>query len=326
MSDAAWVTEVIEALGAPAFEQLASGLAGSALQSVLLEVMRRRARERAPSEVLAQYRRDAFCRPAGVDQRVSVALDAHLLAAAEGFEAVELSPVTPLATSSSVAPTDQNRVLSALRMTEVVSDPTNVLALECAERLRADPTRAAHFATSQRVVRAQPVPKRPGHTQHFRIFVLASGGVETKEHGFTVATLSRHVRTMLGALDRLERHGYAFGARRVDVLARPDRAALGDRVAGALGAIASRKVLEHPYYSAGLRYMLWVTAPDGQEVPLVDGGTFDWLAKLTANRRAVFVATGAGAQLMALRFRTGRAETAETDDDDHDDDDDTLPD
>jgi len=35
----------------------------------------------------------------------------------------------------------------------------------------------------------------------------------------------------------------------------------------------------------------------------IDGGVFDWLAKLTSNRRAVYVATGAGAQVMALRFR-----------------------
>jgi hypothetical protein len=30
-------------------------------------------------------------------------------------------------------------------------------------------------------------------------------------------------------------------------------------------------------------------------VPLVDGGAFDWLARLAANRRAVYIATGAGA-------------------------------
>ncbi|HMG21373.1 MAG TPA: hypothetical protein VK607_08660, partial [Kofleriaceae bacterium] len=61
--------------------------------------------------------------------------------------------------------------------------------------------------------------------------------------------------------------------------------------------------LEHPYYSAGIRYMLWVTAPDGSEVPLADGGAFDWLRRLTANRRAVYVASGIGAQLVAVRFR-----------------------
>jgi hypothetical protein len=138
---------------------------------------------------------------------------------------------------------------------------------------------------------------------HFRIFVLASGGTETKDHGFTVDTVTRRVRTMLGALDRLERHGYAFGARRVDILATPERAALGDRIASDLGAIATRKPLDHAYYSGGLRTMLWVTSPEGAAVPLVDGGVFDWLAKLASNRRAVFVATGTGAQLMAMRFR-----------------------
>jgi hypothetical protein len=46
-----------------------------------------------------------------------------------------------------------------------------------------------------------------------------------------------------------------------------------------------------------------VSAPDGSEVPLIDGGVFDWLAKLASNRRAVHVATGSGSQLIALRFR-----------------------
>jgi len=293
---------IIDTLGAASFERLAAELSGSELQSVLLEVMQRRARGRAPSEVLAQYRGDGFYRPAAVDQRTAVAIDGHLLAAAERFEAIELSPVAPLGVCSTVALTHQNRVLSALRSTEIVSDPTNVLALECALRLRASPATPAHLATSQRVVRAQPVPKLPGYAPHFRIFVLASGGSETRDHELTVATVVLHVRTVLGALDRLEQAGYAFGARRVDVLATAERAALGDRIAAQLGGIAARKSLDHAYYSGGLRYMLWVTAPDGAQVPLFDGGTFDWLAKLTSNRRAVYVASGGGAQLIALRF------------------------
>ena len=278
-------------------------LPGTLLQSVLLEVMQRRANGRTPADVLAQYGRDRFCKPALVDQRTSVAIDAHLLAAAVDFEAIELSPIAPLGACSAVALTDQNRVLSALRSTEIVSDPTNVLVLECALRLRADPAAPVHFATCQRVIRAQPVPNVPGYAPHFRIFVLASGGCETKDHTFTIATLVRHVRTMLGALDRLERHGYAFGARRVDVLATAERAKLGDRIAEGLGAIATRGPLDHSYYSGGLRFMLWVTAQDGQRIPLIDGGAFDWLAKIASNRRAVFVATGAGAQLIATRFR-----------------------
>jgi hypothetical protein len=49
--------------------------------------------------------------------------------------------------------------------------------------------------------------------------------------------------------------------------------------------------------------MLWVSGPDGSEIPLGDGGTFDWLARLTSNRRGVYVASGMGAQLVALLFR-----------------------
>ncbi len=294
---------IIDKLGASSFERLAQQLSGSELQSVLLELMRERARPRTPALVLEQFGRDGFCRPAPVDQRTLVDIERELLAAAAPFEAIELSPLTPLASCSSVALTNQNRVVSALRQTEVVSDPTNVLALECALRLRADATRPVHFATSQRVVRAQPVPKLPGYAQHFRIFVLASGGVEAQAHAFTAETLLLHVRTMLAGLERLETIGYDFGRRRVDVLATPARAAVADRVAQALGPLAARKPLEHEYYSGGLRYQLWVTTPDGEELPLIDGGVFDWLAKLSSNRRAVFVASGGGVQLVPLRFR-----------------------
>jgi hypothetical protein len=300
MADRPWI---VGQLGSEAFERLAAGLSGSKLQSVLLEVMHRRAARRAPRDLVAQYQHDAFCAPAAVDQRTAVELDAHLLAAATDFEAIELSPVAPLGVCSVVAPTDQKRVLSALRGTEVVADPTNVLALECAVRLRARPEMPVHFATSQRVVRAQPFPKGRGLTQHFRLFVLGSGGPEQREHGFTVGTVLQHIRTVLGALDRLELHGYAFGARRVDILTTRGRDALAARVAEQLGPVVTRRALEHPYYSSGLRFQIWVTDRDGASIPLIDGGVFDWLVKLTSNRRAVYVATGVGTQLMALRFR-----------------------
>jgi hypothetical protein len=242
--------------------------------------------------------------PAAVDQRTFLAIDGHLLAAAAAFEAIELSPVTPLGTCSAVALTDQHRVLSALRGTEVVSDPTNVLALECAVRLGRDPGACIRLATVQRVVRAQEVPKVPGFSQHFRIFVLATGGREEKDHAFSARAVVEQVRTMLAALDRLEAHGYAFGARRVDVLTTPERRALGERVATGLQDLpVAQKPLEHRYYSGGLRTMLWVTDPDGNEVPLADGGCFDWLGRLTSNRRHVLVASGLGAQLVPLRFR-----------------------
>ncbi len=108
-------------MGQVAFDALTQQLAGATLQSLLLTVMEQRAAGRSPADVLAQYRRDGFCRPAAADLRVMTALDAQLLSAAVGFDAIELAPVAPLGTCSTVALTHQNRVLSALRATELVS-------------------------------------------------------------------------------------------------------------------------------------------------------------------------------------------------------------
>ncbi|MEO8548891.1 MAG: hypothetical protein ABI678_02935 [Kofleriaceae bacterium] len=290
---------IVEALGAESFERLAAQMPGTELQSVLLEVMHRRAAARTPHEVLAQYRGDKFVRPAAIDLRTALEIDRTLLAEAVAFEAIELSPVAPLGTCSTMALTDQHRVLSALRRTAAMADPTNVLALECAERLREGGP--IHLTTSHRALRTQPFPDRPGFAAHFRIFVLASTGREQSDHGFTTTTLVEHIRTIQRGLDRLEEQGYAFGARRVDVLARPDRTHVAERIAAEVGG--SVKPLDHAYYSSGLRYMLWVTAKDGSEVPLCDGGAFDWVATLTSNPRNVYVATGMGAQLIAHAFR-----------------------
>jgi hypothetical protein len=262
--------------------------------------MHARALARSAKDLVAQYGRDPFCVPAPVDLRAMLTIDSHLLAAAERFEAVELSPVAPMGTCSVVGPTHQNRVLSALRATEVVSDPTNVLALECALRLRAHPEVDLHLATSQRVVRAQPVPNQPGFAQHFRLFVLGSAGIERKDHAFTIETVVLHVRTILAGLTRLEQQGYALGRRRVEILASPERQCLGNHLAGLLEA--DHRLLAHPYYSGGLRYRIWVTGPGGEDLPLADGGTFDWLSQLSSNRRAVFIGSGLGSQLIALRL------------------------
>ena len=44
-------------------------------------------------------------------------------------------------------------------------------------------------------------------------------------------------------------------------------------------------------------------SPEGDDIPLIDGGAFDWAAKLTSNKRLVFVASALGSQLAAYLFR-----------------------
>jgi hypothetical protein len=298
---------IVELLGRETFERLTHGLAGAELQSLLMSVMRARAVARTPPDILAQYAQDSFCRPAPLDPRAGLIIDAELFGAAGDFEPIELAPVAPLGCCSALALTDQNRVLSALRRSEVIADPTNVLALECAQRLKASGGSPAHLATSHRVVRAQPLPPVQHYARHFRLFALASAGLEQEDHGFTLQALTLHIQTLCDGLHRLERCGYRFAERRLELLALPERAALAARLAERLAPQVDmpieHKHLEHPYYSGGLRFTLWATPPAAHAYPLGDGGTFDWLARLTANRRAVYVASGLGSQLIAGAFR-----------------------
>jgi hypothetical protein len=306
-----------------AHRALADGLAASELWSLLLDVFERRARQRPAAELLRQWERDPFTRPAAVDQRTLAELDHHLLAAVPAFEAIELSPLAPLGVCSVIGLASQNKVVSALRGTEVVSDPTNVLALECARRLieaqrrrgAAAPERqgaggrrsdtddeVVRLATCHRAVRAQAAPKRPGFAQHFRIFCLATAGRERGDQAFVVEAMTEHIVSHLAALDRLEQHGYRFPNRRVRVVATEARAALADRIAaGVSGVPVAREPLQHAYYD-GLRFMIDVEAASGS-VLFIDGGAFTWLETLTSNRKLVFVASGMGAQLAAVLFR-----------------------
>jgi hypothetical protein len=285
-----------------AYDALTHGLPPSLLWSLLLEVAEARAARRAPADLVEQWQRDRFVQPA-VDQRSLVEVDRHLLAAASAFESIELSPLAPLGTCSGMGHASQNKVVSALRGTEVVSDPSNVLALECARRLRRDAATTVRLATSHRCVRAQAIPKQRGLTASFRIFCLASAGIERQDHAFVVEAVIEHMASLLNGLDRLEQHGFAFPGRRITVLATERCAALGDRIVEKLGRPAARAVLEHPYYNRGLRFQVAARANDGTEILLGDGGAFDWVAKLTSNRRAVYVASALGSQRVPLMFR-----------------------
>ena len=310
--DNSWATAGV---GEAAYAALARGMPASEVWSLLLSAMRERAEQRPARALAEQWERDRFVQLSYIDQRTLVELDSHLLAAAQDFEAVELSPLAPLGTSSSVALTTQNRVVSTVRGTEVVSDPTNVLALESARRLREDPMRVVRFCTSHRCVRAQEVPKLPGFAAHFRMFCMTSAAHERKDQAFVTDALTHHIRTHLQTLDRLEQHGYRFPNRRVRMLASEQREPLARRIADSIeGVPVSLERLEQKYYD-GLRFMISAHSAAGDDIPLIDGGAFDWLHKLAANHKLVFVASAIGSQLAAYpsdplqtrKARSGRA-------------------
>jgi hypothetical protein len=293
---------------AEARDALASGLPSSEVWSLLLDVVEARAGGRTVASLHEQWKKDRFVQPSPVDQRVLHEIDGHLLAAAALFEAVELSPVAPLGVCSAVGLASQNKIVSTVRGTEVVSDPTNVLALECARRLRENSAAHVRLTTNHRCLRAQEFPKKPGFAAHFRMFCLASAGHERENRRFTSDALIEHINTHLFALKRLAEHGFPVGEHAVRLLATAANTQLADRIAAGVSAVHSvsvqREDLDHAYYD-GIRFMIDVRVPDGPVIPLIDGGAFDWLRKLAANRKMVFVASGMGSQLVGYVFGKG---------------------
>jgi hypothetical protein len=300
-----WPTSGIDAT---ALQALARGLPPTELWSLLLRVVEQRAADRTVSTLQQQWQQDRFVAPCAVDQRTLQRIDTELLAAAAAFEAIELSPLAPLGICSSIALTTQNRIVSTARGTEVVSDPTNVLALECAQRLRRNPDQVVRLATSHRCTRAQPIPKRPGFAAHFRMFCLASAAHEVADQAFTVDAMVEQIRTHLAALERLEQTGYRFPDRSVTLLATGQRRPLAQRIAAELESVrVVHESLTHSYYD-GLRFMINAGATAGEKIPLIDGGAFDWVAKLASNRKLVFVASGLGSQILPGLFAAAAAD------------------
>jgi hypothetical protein len=274
---------------------------------VLLELAAKQAARRRPADVLAQFTKDPYVAFAALDQRTLHRLDGLALAAAEEFEAVQLSPVAPLGVCSTIAPTSQNRVLPAARGTEVVSDPTNMMALECARRLKADPSTAVRLTTVHQTLRAQPFPPNQGYSRHFRLFAMVEAGPGRAEDAFEVAAIVRHLQVfdrLLGGA--VASFGARFPARRAILRATETKSVLRTRAKAALAqAMPQLELVEEPLnapYYDGLRVAFGAETKGGDFCPIGDLGLFDWMQKLTANRRQRFVASGFGLQLIPVLF------------------------
>src|SRR5436190_7553264 len=158
------ITDRIEReLGIPGLALLlAERLEPSDMQSLLLDVYRRLVRRRSTASLLADYTRNSFVAPSSISPVEYVEWDRHAFSLLpRAVEAIELSPVCPLGVSAAMAGLEQDRVISTIRNTEVLSDSTNVLALETAVRRRtikqhsARSDESVHLATSHRLVRGQ---------------------------------------------------------------------------------------------------------------------------------------------------------------------------
>jgi hypothetical protein len=269
---------------------LEHGLIPSDLQTLLLAVARSRAGAVSPARLMRRFGEDVFVCPSPTDPRALWKLEARMWELLpETFEGVDLSPVTPLGTCSAVAPVDQNRVITTVRGSEVVSDPTNVLALEAAGRRRRTRSERVDLAACHRVVRAQRF-SGPGLFQHFRLFALVSSGRDRGSGAAEAAMLTDHLRFWAGVFsDLLPSRRAVLEVSVFDSPALLER--LHDTVLPGLAPLPETIVIEeHPerqrargYYGLGA---VRAAVQDGADwVEIGDGGFTDWTASLTADAK-----------------------------------------
>jgi len=298
-------------------EILAERLSPTDLQSLLLEVYRRRAARQTPTRLLEQYESNRFVRPSPVDPQILLEFDRLALSlAAPVFEPVELAPVCPLGTSSVVATVSQNNTVATARNTELVADSTNVLALECAVRRRAhlkspgEKSRRVRLCTSHRLLRAQQF-HGPATFAHFRLFGLCSAGRDEGASRFETEELAEQLGFYLRLLTALEQEGYQIRGLRValtdlggipieqlrtevmdDLVARFPDVSVG---------FAPERTTGRGYYE-GLCFHVYVTDSAGEERFLVDGGFTNWTQKLLSNQKERLLISGIGSERLCSLF------------------------
>ena len=284
---------------------LGDRLTGSDLTAVLLEVMRLRSAATTPAEVMGQYGRDRFVRPATLDLRHLVELELLALdVVSPPFVPIATSPLLPLGSHAVVAGVHQNRLVTTVRGTEVAADPTNSLALEAAlrrrELLAADRRSAAvvRLASVDRVVRAQQF-SGPTSFAHFTLLGLVSAGRDVGNHRFELESMREHLSTLTRVIDRLGVGRITvkltdLGQQHQDVLDALVTSIADDTVDVSLWP---ERTAARNYYS-NLCFKLNVVV-DGEEVEVADGGLVPWTQALVASKKERLTISGLSLERLA---------------------------
>jgi hypothetical protein len=298
---------------------LAERLDPTDLQSLLLEVYRRRAAGVTPGRLLDRYERDRFVRPSELAPAVLADFD-HLAWSLlpDSYQAIELSPVCPLGTNAAIATVDQNKVVTTIRNSEVVADSTNVLALECAVRrrrlLRADPRSREWvcLAASHRLVRGQAYRSPEAHA-HFRLLGLCVAGRDEGSFQFETTSLVEQITFYLRLLQEAARHDYRIDCVRVAVTDLEEgrrEEALNEHVLSPLKAnrpdvtfaLDPERESGRGYY-VGDCFKVYATTGAGTEFEIADGGFTTWTQQLLSNKKERLLISGLGTELLCGRFR-----------------------
>lgn len=268
---------------------LTEQISGSDLNSLLLHVFNDKVKKSSPNDLLKRYRDNRFVQPAMVEPLKLKELEIDILKIAlnKGISPIQLSPVAPLGCTSVVGTVDQNKVISALRGTEVVSDATNLIAMHIANTIKSEKSAredSMRFCTTHRHVRAQHFANVPGMLPHFHLFCMVSSGLDQGSYAFEMNSLWEHIevyRTIFKSIFNSsievifsERDGYKDSSGLVSRITEYGKCLALDGVVISHGSPQK----ENQYYK-GLQFTIKTVIED-KVFYIGDGGFVDWTQKM----------------------------------------------
>lgn len=286
---------------------LSNQISGSDLNSLLLEVFDRRRLKITATDLLKQYELNRFVHPAETDyvHLLEKSIQTLKLFSSHGFTPLQLSPLSPLGSCSVVAPVGQDKVVTALRNCEVLSDATNAIALHISllkkKKLQVLQQHSEHlkFSNVQRHVRSQPFSSK-GFSPHFTIGCLVSSGTDSGSFAFEKKAIAEHFNAMADVLNSVfgfkkiyyrlqKRAGYPDTDRLIVVVAEHLRSLEMDiRV--------EEKGQSNNYYK-GIQFKA-VIVVSNNEIEITDGGFVDWTQQLLCNKKERMCISGFGLELL----------------------------
>ena len=292
---------------------LTEKLSNSDMQSLLIETFRNRSLNTTPSKVLNDYRDSRFYSPSEIPQDVFNRFDLLAYSLLSGdWHSLDLSPVTPLGTCTSISNLSQNRMLSTIRNSEVVADPTNTMALkaalmrkECLDN-NAKSAQIINCCSSHRLLRAQSFEEEK-FSAHFRVFALVSAGRDTGNFTLEMAQLEEHIRfyltlcTKLKIIREAEVHVSDFTGKFSTSLLEEMFGRLGESFKEAGFLLSPDRVEARNYYTP-LAFLIRFRDQEGRTWDLVDGGFTNWTQLLLNSRKERFISSAIGSDLLFRVF------------------------
>ncbi|ULQ59264.1 hypothetical protein K7I13_12305 [Brucepastera parasyntrophica] len=301
------LNRVLEQTGDPEILDKLLSLPKADLNSLLLELFERHTGLCTPADILKAYRSNRFSVAGDADPLTVHTLETLLLTEAQKMDirTILLSPSAPLGSCSVFGCVDQYNVISSLRGTEMLSDPSNMLAIIIADKLK---SRAAanitplHYAATARVVRAQAFSGE-GFFAHFGLFCMVSSGKDTGSYSSEKELLEKHL-FFYRALLREQ-----FRARLSIVLRKRSGYKDGDGFFGKMTEAVQTMFPDTPLsfdyddidnkYYQGINFKIYMETGK-EKIEIGDGGFVDWMYQMLGSKKERCLISGIGLDRLLL--------------------------